>query len=50
MHLGMSIASSTYQEMMDSLIVSLPPGASDHIFAYLDDLYVVTETFEDHVN
>ena len=50
MPLGMSNSSSTYQEMMDQLICSLPNGAADHIFAYLDDLCVVSETFEEHVH
>ena len=49
MPLGMSNSTSTYQEMMDNLIRSLPPGAQDHIFAYIDDLCVVSETFEEHL-
>lgn len=46
---GLTNSPSTYQEMMDQLIRSLPPGADDHVFSYLDDLCIVTETFEDHL-
>lgn len=49
MPFGLSNAPSTYQAMMDQLIQKLPPGADEHVFAYLDDLCVVTETFEEHL-
>lgn len=49
MPFGLTNSPSTYQAMMDVLIQSLPDGAAEHIFAYLDDLCIVTETFEEHI-
>lgn len=48
MPFGLTNSPSTYQEMMDRLLMSLPQGADNHIFAYLDDLCVVSETIEEH--
>ena len=50
MPFGMTNSPSTYQEMMDRLIHQLPPGADEHVFAYLDDLCIVSETFEEHLH
>ena len=49
MPFGLTNSPSTYQEMMDILIHSLPVQADEHVFAYLDDLCIVSETFEDHL-
>lgn len=50
MPFGLSNSPSTFQEMMDKLIQNLPPGADGHVFAYLDDVCVVSETFEEHLH
>ena len=43
---GLSNAGATFQRMIDRVIVSeLEPYA----FAYLDDIIIVTEIFEDHL-
>ena len=49
MPFGMCNSPSTYQQMMDKLIMDLPTGADEHIFAYLDDIIIATETFEEHM-
>ena len=33
---------------MDQSIQNLPLGSDEHVFAYLNDVCIVTETFEDH--
>ena len=48
MPFGLTNSPSTFQEFMDQLIHSMPDGAREHVFAYLDDLCVVTETIEEH--
>ena len=50
MPFGLTNSPSTYQEMMDRLIQSLPLGADDHVFTYLDDLCVVSKTFDEHIH
>lgn len=43
---GLTNSPATYQEMIEKFIrTKLPPGASDVIMAYLDDITLVTETF-----
>ena len=44
MPFGLTNSPSTYQEMMDRFIKQLPPGAEEHVFAYLDDLCIISET------
>ena len=50
MPFGMTNSPATYQAMMDMFIQNLPRGAEDHVFAYLDDLCIVAETFEEHLH
>ena len=49
MPFGLVNSPSTFQQMMDNLIRNLPPGSHEHYFAYLDDICVVSETFEEHL-
>ena len=34
---------------MDKFIQRLPPGAEEHVFSYLDDFCIVSETYEEHL-
>ena len=43
---GLTNAPATFQRLVDSLI---GPEMEPHVFAYTDDIIVVTETFEDHL-
>ena len=36
--------------MIDNFIRDLPGNASDHVFAYIDDLCIVKTSFQDHLN
>ena len=45
MPFGLTNAPATFQRLVDSLI---GPEVEPHVFAYMDDIIVVTETFEDH--
>ena len=50
MAFGLTNSPSTYQEIIDRFIrTRLPAGAEDHVFAYIDDLCVVSENFDDHL-
>lgn len=49
MPFGLTNSPATYQKMMDKFIQSLPAGASEHGFAYLDDLCIISETYEEHL-
>ena len=41
---------ATYQDMIDKFIrKKLPPGAEAVIFGYIDDMILVTETYEEHL-
>ena len=45
MPFGLSVAPVTFQRLMDRLI---GPELEPHVFTYLDDIIVVSETFEEH--
>lgn len=44
---GFTDASATFQRLLDRLI---GPEMESHAFAYLDDIVVVTRTFEEHLS
>ena len=46
MPFGHSNAPATFQRLVDKLI---GPEMDPNVFAYLDDLIIVTETFEQHL-
>lgn len=47
---GLTNAPATYQEMIENFIrKKLPSGAEKVIFAYLDDLILITESYEEHL-
>ena len=46
MPFGLSNAPATFQRLVDKLI---DPEMEPNVFAYLDDLIIVTETFEQHL-
>ena len=46
MPFGLTNAPAIFQRLVDSLISS---EMEPHVFAYLDDIIVVTETFEDNL-
>ena len=50
MPFGLTNSPCTYQEMIDRLIRQLSPGAEEHVFSYLDDFCIVSETFEEHLS
>ena len=43
---GLANAPATFQHLIDALF---GPEYEPHVFRYLDDIIVVTETFEQHV-
>ena len=43
---GLSNAGATFQRMIDRVI---GPELEPYAFSYLDDIIIVTETFEDHL-
>jgi hypothetical protein len=45
MPFGLKNASSTFQRLMDHII-----GQTDFTAVYLDDIYIFSETWEEHVN
>lgn len=47
MPFGLHNAPATWQRFIDSI---LGPELEPHVFVYLDDVVVVTQTFEDHVS
>ena len=47
MPFGLTNAPATFQRLIDNLF---PPQCEPHVFGYLDDLIVVTETFESHLH
>ena len=49
MPFGLTNSPSTYQQMIDGLIDKLPAGALEHVFAYIDDLCIVSETYADYL-
>ena len=46
MHFGLTKAPATFQRLIDTVI---GPELEPHAFAYLDDVIIVSETFEDHL-
>ena len=46
MPFGLTNAPMTFQRLIDSL---LGPELEPHVFGYLDDIIVATETFEEHL-
>lgn len=44
---GLTGAPATFQRLLDRLI---GPEMEPHVFAYLDDIVIVTATFEEHLN
>nr|XP_034194962.1 uncharacterized protein LOC117611144 [Osmia lignaria] len=46
MPFGLHSAPSTFQRLLDRVI---PPEMAPHAFAYLDDIVIVTSTFEEHL-
>lgn len=46
MPFGLTNAPATFQRLMDKLI---GPELEPHVFAYLDDIIIVTEDFQDHL-
>ena len=46
MPFGLTNAPATFQRLLDRII---GPEMEPHVFAYLDDIIIVTETFEEHL-
>lgn len=46
MPFGLTNSPATFQRLIDKIIT---PDMAPHVYAYLDDIIIITETFEDHL-